>query len=79
MRAIVFEDLVLLNAGLRLRTRTDKFLSGGMIIQYGGGRKKQNRRQRLCRASGALLQIFFLIISKEITNTWNVICEPAGE
>lgn len=40
MCAIVVEDLVLLNAGLRLRKLTDKFLSGGMIIQYGGGRKK---------------------------------------
>lgn len=80
MCTVVVEDLILLNAGLRLQKLTDKFLSGGMIIQYGGGRKKtqQNRRKRLCCASRALLQIF-LIISKEITNTWNVICEPAGE
>lgn len=31
----------LLNGGLKLRKLTDKFLSGGMIIQYGGGLEKK--------------------------------------
>lgn len=37
----------LLNGGLKLRKLTDKFLSGGMIIQYGGGLEKKGEAESL--------------------------------
>lgn len=35
----------LLNGSLKLQKLTDKFLSGGMIIQYGGVEKKGGGRE----------------------------------
>lgn len=46
---------VLLNGNLRLWKLGDKFLSGGMIIQY----REKDRRERFHCASRVLLQIFF--------------------
>lgn len=37
----------LLNGSLKLQKLTDKFLSGGMIIQYGGGAEKKEEAESL--------------------------------